>query len=510
MEKGDGPNIKSRSEKEKKKAKEKGKEAKKDLFELSSGSVSGLNVLYQQQNPLMRLHKRVFELSPVMSRVSTTPSTIYSPSDDEIQEDKDGKVLGNETHLLEEGKPDGAPMNPPDEPLNNSFLESEEIIIVDSAEEEEAEDATEAAKQTDSVGEKWKSVQDNLALHKSSSPICFFKNPGFGNRYAFKIKNDSPSPLIQRSSQLALLPEAVELEETPSCAAKTTALTRESEMTEQTLFSSTERRDSTQFILSPLLSESNMSVMDKEIPMKTLQRSKKLPPLDDSEKDEHVDPLEEMTAYNEQWKDTDDNGKIREGDTLPLISLGADPEVCNLCPQPRPRRTAKPVMLPPELSKTPSQIKVEAMERAMMGEDFKPYSDESGQRLLDDSPMDSSKLEDIEFAPLSPEEGVSEEPLVVPSQRSDCKIRSSTSSLPKCPSVVQEDGSSWTTVPSQVCTISMQTMPWRLVSFCIFVVITAGMLGFFLSIIVKRISPSSSRHKWMKKKKKVLSNKITK
>ncbi|CAL8069523.1 unnamed protein product [Orchesella dallaii] len=535
---------------------------KKELQELAllNGSTSGLNIIYHPA-PYLRYQNSDFSVRPIISRVNTRPSTNFS--DEEFDFSTEGENASTNTTNVSlfgsdpvietvEKTASTSTYSQTDEDFSDNNLSEKEklgetsdessIQILDVNQEDEDSSVetlqSEKSNKTNKVVEKWHYVQDNLQLQRTNSPICFYKNPGFGNRYAFRMKEQSPlKPLVDESlDTIASTPSAstetskedkVEIQETNENDKETLSSSVSSSSSQ-----SKQYKDSTLFLLSPFLSESNVSVCEKDIQEKLSERSKSSTSDETiSELEENKSTLETISEYNEILKKnaaTTITGR-GEGDIMPIIKLKEDPENCNLCPKtlPIPIKEEFPPTAPPKdvLEKEDDELN-EIKENEQVNLDLIKKTDESETPNEDGESISKSPLrkeQEVKVLlkpashskPLEEEEAdsVEEIPELVliseppppeislvdelvnaqPSYRI-CSPPSSpppsfttTSNSPRSSLVTNIPHDSWISLPIRVYFNSMTSMPWSTIGICIGVVVIAGLLGILMQRLAHEI-----------------------
>lgn len=572
---------------------------RKELQELSvsNGSVSGLNVLYQQKNPLHPFTRSNFEITPIVSRVDNRPSSSSIYSENELSEDGDvsahsiidggddvggggdnESIFGSKPDLEKSGE-DSSVGGSKDATSGSDQLSELEAVPISSeststkSNELNAEDKEDISKQIakqlisdtiavtaeEIVGQinvsvksseakqietetavnsaKLNSLKETQLLQRTPSPICFFKNPGFGNRYAVNMRKKKAElgPLVAAtfsSSNINLSKDAEGKKTTSSSEKVVKNGSQDKPLHENNqLSSSSKTKDSTQFLLEPVLSQSNVSICEEDLPEKLVKKRKKRQPFSHSKTDgtskvvTDSNPMEEITKYNKTLKRSKVHtsphaGKAESVMEEPLVRLRSDPAKSNLCRQTK--RSGKPPSSPPESSgdHAPSPPKVNP-ERVELPETldipqqsdthekvelpkkvestkkrvtFKEIQVEEKEFKLEDEIIDQMDLDcnnntnsketsvtEQDFFNNS-SNGLLEEPLTQPSQKQT--VYSGMLSRPESSSSIGNIPSdSWIAFPVRICADLMRTViiPWPLIGLCVLVVIIAGFLGIFLN-----------------------------
>lgn len=484
---------------------------KKELEELSqlSGSSTGLNIIYQHKNPMNHFTRSNFELTPIVSRVDTRPSAIYSEEESEIlatsgeesvfgidskaangsnRSNSDSAKEDIETVVLSTGSIEQVDKQVAEEAMVEEKVGEVPIVVskdnsksttdTDSEENDGDRVSSGELKQTESIGDKWKAVQDNQFLKRTASPICFFKNPGFGNRYAVNVTSKKPSPLVATLSN------------SNTNVKRETGNSQEVHENVSQLPSSSNCQNSTQFILSPALSQSNVSVCEAETPEQRLKRrKKKTAPLE--EKSLESNPVEQMSEYNKKLrvKINDKGDTSGGGNQQPGIRLRADPAVSNFCP-PR-KRSGKPAV-PLQTAQPPKEEVVDQAKGDCGGESQQEKFVDEKEKIETSPEVEEKEKQDEVINDIketckvdvtTKEVDIPEETSVIePSIHPDNRVATRESSV-----VRDIPSDSWISLPVRIYTNSMQTLPWPLIGVCVLVVIIAGFLGIILSRLASSI-----------------------
>ncbi|ODM92972.1 hypothetical protein Ocin01_13710 [Orchesella cincta] len=507
---------------------------KKELQELSvlNGTSSGLNIIYHAA-PYHRFQKSDFAVRPIISRVNTRPSTNFSDEEFDFENEEEGNntsvsLFGSDpvietvektTSISTSSQTDVDFSDNTQGESDMPVTTSEESVVQTLEIEQEVEESSAStllSQASSKVVEKWKYVQDNMQLQRTNSPICFYKNPGFGNRYPFRMKEQPPKTLLGECLDVQLAPSSNSTEEK---AQESNGDMNDNENDKETSSSSSstskQYKDSTLFLLSPVLSESNVSVCDREIQEKLSERSKSTGSDETVSEADDKSTLETVSDYNEILKK---NAAVihqgrGEGDTMPVIKLKQGPENCNLCPK------SLPIPIEEEFQQSPSKDALEKEEEQDATEkvdeeaedtpkDFDEDENIMPTFLQEEKPAEEVKLLDEETKSWEdasiPLEEVSNAPQLVPSislvdelvnAQPSMRIRSTPpESVTVTPSISPQPRSStgipsdsWISMPVRVYFNSISTMPWSTIGLCIGVVIIAGFLGVILQRMAHEI-----------------------